>query len=201
MVIKGGGLTSLAGFTLCRQAAEGAALGWWCLQDAAPRGLTATGLAAAWQDTSDRLKFAESINSPSEIAAANAVRRELLLNGRAQRLLNGKNKAPATTQPPWTTLFQQIPFGDTSLLWYYRSLSGAAHSRAWAQLGMTKQREIQSHVKISPEGSIQPTGVVVIESGPNTSLLGNLLFVTLWLVNLAIQTRDDASNRPAPDTT
>ena len=75
MVIKGGGLTSLAGFTLCRQAAEGAALGWWCLQDAAPRGLTATGLAAAWQDTSDRLKFAESINSPSEIAAANAVRR------------------------------------------------------------------------------------------------------------------------------
>lgn len=66
---------------------------------------------------------------------------------------------------------------------------------------MTKQREIQSHVKISPEGSIQPTGVVVIESGPNTSLLGNLLFVTLWLVNLAIQTRDDASNRPAPDTT
>mgnify|MGYP006883066772 FL=1 len=57
MVIKGGGLTSLAGFTLCRQAAEGAALGWWCLQDAAPRGLTATGLAAAWQDTSDRLKF------------------------------------------------------------------------------------------------------------------------------------------------
>lgn len=201
MVIKGGGLTSLAGFTLCRQAAEGAALGWWCLQDAAPRGLTATGLAAAWQDTSDRLKFAESINSPSEIAAANAVRRELLLNGLAQRLLNGKNKAPATTQPPWTTLFQQIPFGDTSLLWYYRSLSGAAHSRAWAQLGMTKQREIQSHVKISPEGSIQPTGVVVIESGPNTSLLGNLLFVTLWLVNLAIQTRDDASNRPAPDTT
>lgn len=198
MVIKGGGITSLSGYTLLRQAAEGAALSWWCLRDPTPRGLTAAGLAVAWQDASDRLQFAESVRSESEVAAAKAVRRELLGHGRAQRLLTSNNRTPACMQPRWTRLFEQIQFGEDNLLWYYRSLSGAAHSRAWAQLGMTKQRETQVHVKISPEGNVEPTGVVVLETGPNTTLLGNLLFVTLWLVNLAIQARGTARATPGP---
>lgn len=197
MVLKGEGLTPLAGYTLGRQAAESAALAWWCLHDPSPLGLATTGLAVAWQDTKDRINFLEAVNAASEVVRARELRRELLLNGRAQRLLDSSGR-PRTAQPKWTELFGKVTFGDDDLVWFYRCLSGAAHSRGWAQLSMTKREEMQSYVKFSPEGRLEPTGVVVVQSGPNTSLLGSLLLVSLWLLDLALKQRDLAHSLPAP---
>lgn len=197
LVIRGKTIPALAGFTLCRQAAENAALAAWCLEFPDAMYLSVRGFAVALKNMDESVEYAKARGDEEGITLSLEGRRDLLEAGHSQGLLDPTGK-PEVTQPGWTRLFKDIPFNAGNLEWFYRGLSGASHGRVWAKLSFSVKREILSYVKTSPDGSQVSSDMVLIETGPNLPLLGDSLFITKFLTLRAVQRFEQARSVPAP---
>ena len=196
LVLKAQSITPLGCFTLIRQVAENSVIANWCLEKSDVQSLKIRGLAVSWDNMKEQSNFANALGHQPYIEQVKLYRANLIESARCASLYDFNKRGPIKTLEGFTELFKKIQFGNTSLEWFYRSLSGAAHGKAWTQLSLTETSDVIEGTHHTDLGVPQSFGLM--NMNPDVSLIAQWLEIALVLMNRAIETYITTRNLPTP---